>query len=117
MTFLNGTIVNEQDYGIVSGAITNFPATVTGKMVIIQFSMNNLTVATGNMANVVTYSVPSQSLYSFVFVSAFDLYANGCLLKPSSDYTTGTNTYTMATPFPDNSTILVQQTFASQGAA
>jgi len=117
LPFLNGTIVNAQDYDIVSGAITNFPATATGKMIIIQFSMNNLTVPTGNMANVDTYSVGGQSIYSFVYSSVFDLYANGCLLKPSTDYTTGTNTYTMSTPFPDNSTILVQQTFASIGAA
>lgn len=116
LPFLNGTIVNEQDYDLVSGAITNFPAVTTGKMVIIQFSMNNLTTPTGTNANVVAYSIAGQTIYSFTYTSVFDLYANGALLKPSSDYTTGTNTYTMSTPFDNNTTILVQQTFASQGA-
>lgn len=117
LPFLNGTIVNEQDYDLVSGAITNFPAIASGKMTIIQFSMNNLTTPTGTMANVVAYSVNGQTIYSFTYTSVFDLYANGCLLKPSTDYSTGTNTYTMTSAFDNNTTLLVQQTFASQGAA
>lgn len=118
MPFLNGTIVNEQDYDIVGGAFTNMPSITTGKLVIIQFSMNNLTTPTGGVANVVTYSVNGQTSYSFTYNSlAFDLFANGCLLDPTSDYTTGTNVYTMTQPFNNNSTILVQQTLTSQGAA
>jgi len=117
LPFINGALLNEQDYDIVSGAITNFPAVMTGELTMIQFSMNNLTTPTGGMANVVTYSVNGQSVYSFAYTSVLDLFANGLLLKPSTDYTTGTNTYTMSTPFNNSSTILVQQTFASQGAA
>lgn len=118
LIFLNGTVVNEQDYDIVGGAITNFQALTTGKMVVIQFGINNLTTAIGTMANVVAYSVTGQLLYSFTYnINAFDLYANGMLLKPSTDYSTGTNTYTMASSFDNNTTILVQQTFTSQGAA
>jgi hypothetical protein len=116
--FLNGTVVNEQDYDISSGSITNFPATTTANLVTIQFAGNNLNVPIGNMANVVTYTANGISTYSFNFnANAFNLFANGCLLKPISDYSTATNSYTI-TPTPDNaSTILLQQTFASAGAA
>lgn len=116
--FLNGTIVNEQDYDISSGAVTNFPATTTGNLVTIQFSGNNLNVPIGNMANVVIYTANGIATYSFNFnPNAFNLFANGLLFKPTSDYTTSTNSYTM-TPTPNSaSTILVQQTFASAGAA
>ena len=117
LPFINGTLLNEQDYDIVSGTITNFPAVMTGELAVIQFSMNNLTTPTGGMANVVTYSESGRSVYSFVYNSVLDLFSNGVLLKPTSDYTVGTNTYTMSTPFDNSSTILVQQTFASQGAA
>lgn len=116
--FLNGTIVNEQDYDISSGSITNFPATTTGNLVTIQFANSNLNVPVGNVANVVTFTANGISTYSFNFnANAFNLFANGCLFKPSSDYTTATNSYTI-TPTPTNaSTILLQQTFASAGAA
>ena len=118
LPFINGTVVNEQDYDIVGGAFTNMPAITTGKLVFIQFGINNLATPISNMANVVAYSVAGQTLYSFNYnPDAFDLYANGCLLKPTSDYNTGTNSYTMASAFDNSSTILVQQTFASQGVA
>lgn len=116
--FLNGTIVNEQDYDISSGSITNFPATTSGNLVNIQFAGNNLNVPIGNMANIVTYTANGIATYSFNYnANAFDLFANGLLFKPTADYTTATNSYTI-TPTPNNaSTILVQQTFASAGAA
>lgn len=116
--FLNGTIVNEQDYDISSGAVTNFPATTTGNLVTIQFAGSNLNVPIGNMANVVTFTANGISTYSFNYnANAFNLFANGLLFKPTADYTTATNSYTI-TPTPNNaSTILVQQTFASTGAA
>jgi hypothetical protein len=118
LIFLNGTIVNEQDYDLVLGAVTNFPATTTGQMTFIQFAGNNLNVPIGNMANVVTFTTSGIATYSFNFnANAFDLYANGCLYQPTADYTTATNSYTLS-PTPNNaSTILVQQTFASAGAA
>lgn len=118
LIFMNGTVVNEQDYDIVSGALTNFPATTTGQVNFIQFAGNNLNVPIGSMANVVTYTESGIATYSFNFnVNAFNLYGNGALFQPSVDYTTATNSYTI-TPTPTNaSTILVQQTFASAGAA
>lgn len=116
--FLNGTIVNEQDYDISSGSVTNFPASATGNLVTIQFAGNNLNVPIGNMANVVVFTASGIATYSFNYnANAFNLFANGCLFKPTADYTTSTNSYTI-TPTPTNaSTILVQQTFASAGAA
>lgn len=115
LPFLNGTVINEQDYDIVTGAITNFPAVTTGRMSIIQFAPNNLNTPIGNMANVITYTGSSLT-YSFNYnINAFDLFMNGCLLRQGTDYTTGTGLYSLAT-LPASS-ILQQQTFASQGAA
>ena len=117
LLFLNGTIVNEQDFDISSGAVTNFPATATGKMVNIQFGSNNLTTPIGTPVNVVAYTNAGQATYSFGYnANAFELYANGCLFDTPADYTTATNTYTF-TNIPESGTILVQQTFASAGAA
>ena len=119
LLFLNGTVVNEQDYDIASGAITNFPSTTTGKLTTIQFGMNNLTTPIGSPSNVVTFTAIGQTLYSFSYASAagFNLYANGLLLKQTTDYTTATNSYTLANSPATNNTILVQQSFARTGAA
>lgn len=117
LLFLNGTIVNEQDYDVSGGSFSNFPATATGKMTAIQFGSNNLTTPIGTPVNVVGYTNAGQATYSFGFnANAFELYSNGCLFDTPSDYTTATNTYTF-TNIPESGTILVQQTFASAGAA
>lgn len=116
LIYLNGTIVNEQDYDISSNSIVNFPANATGKMSVVQFTQNNLTTPTGSISNVVAYT-GSSATYSFNFNAlSFNLYGNGCLFKPVTDYTTGTNSYTFTT-IPITGSILVQQTFASVGAA
>lgn len=118
LPFINGTVVNEQDFDIVNNAITNFPSTTTGRLVIIQFSANNLTTPTGTPQNVVTFTVNGQFTYSFPFTpSALSVYANGTLLRPSVDYTEGTNNYVLTTAYDNNTTILLQQTFARAGAA
>jgi hypothetical protein len=118
LPFINGTIVNEQDFDIVSNSITNFPSTTTGRLVIIQFSANNLTTPTGTPQNVVTFSVDGQFTYSFPFTpSALSVYANGALLRPSVDYTEGTNNYVLTTAYDNATTILLQQTLARAGAA
>lgn len=118
MPFINGTILNELDYDLVSGAITNFQSLTTGKMTIIQFANSNLDQPIGSFANVVTTTATGISLYSFNYnANAFDLYANGCLLKTPTDYTTATNSYTMTVTPTNSTTNLVQQTFASSGAA
>lgn len=118
LPFINGTVVNEQDFDIVNNAITNFPSTTTGRLVIIQFSANNLTTPTGTPQNVVTFTVNGQFTYSFPFTpSALSVYANGALLRPSVDYTEGTNNYVLTTAYDNNTTILLQQTYARAGAA
>ena len=117
LIFLNGTVVNEQDYDIVSGAITNFPSASTGKMTMIQFSANNLTTPTGTMSNVVAYASPSVTTYSFNFNPlSFTLYINGALMKQGTDYTIGTNSYVLSSN-TNGGSIMQQQIFASVGAA
>jgi hypothetical protein len=115
LIYLNGTIVNEQDYDISSNSIVNMPAVANGTMSVIQFTENNLTTPTGSVSSVVAYT-GSSATYSFNFNAlAFNLYGNGCLFKPTSDYTLATNSYTLTT-IPILGSILVQQTFASVGA-
>jgi hypothetical protein len=119
LLFNNGTIVNEQDYDIVSGALTNFPSTATGKFNFIQFSGNNLGTPTGSAANVVAFTASGIATYSFSYASALalNLYANGLILMQGTDYTTATNTYTLSNTPNNSSTVLVQQSFARVGAA
>lgn len=118
LLFLNGTIVNEQDYDISTAGFTNFPATATGKLTIIQFGANNLTTPVGTPANVVAFTSAGVQVYPFTYnANAFNLYANGALIKPTTDYTTATGTYTFVPTIDNSNTILVQQTFASAGAA
>lgn len=118
LPYLNGTIVNEQDYDIVSGAITNFPASATGLLNFIQFAKNNLNQPVGLPSNVVVYTVAGQVLYPFNYDPlSFNLYANGVLLRQGSDYTTATGNYTFTITPDNNVTILVQQTFARLDAA
>ena len=61
LLFLNGTVVNEQDYDIIGQDITNFPAPATGKLTIIQWTPNNLSTPNGNPVNLVTYTVDRKS--------------------------------------------------------
>jgi len=117
LLFLNGTVINEQDYDITSGAIANLPSAATGKMTMIQFSANNLTTPTGTISNVIAYASSGVVIYSFNFNPlSFALYINGALMKQATDYTIGTNNYTLATN-TNGSSIMQQQTFASVGAA
>lgn len=118
LLFLNGTVVNEQDYDISGGAITNFPSVTTGKMVMIQFGQNNLTTPIGTPANVLRYTSTGVTLYSFTYdAMAFNLYANGALLKKGTDFTTATGSYSLASAPTNSTTTLLQQTFARTGAA
>jgi hypothetical protein len=116
--FLNGTIVNDQDYDLSSNVINNFPSTATGNLTIIQFAHNNFGVPSGSPALISTNTVNGQAVYSFSYDPlAFELYLNGCIGVSGSDYTTATGTYTLI-PTPDNNTtILSQQTFSRTGAA
>ena len=118
--FLNGAIVNDQDYDLVSNTINNFPSTATGNLTIIQFAHNNFGVPNGSPALVSTYTVNGQSVYSFSYEpDAFELYENGCLVVPGVglDYTTSTGSYTLNPTPNNNTTVLSQQTYSRTGAA
>ena len=116
--FMNGTIVPDQDYDIVGNTYTNLPSTATGKLVIIQFSGNNTTTPTGTPVNAITFTNVGQTSYSFNYTSgALNIYANGVLYETGVDYTTATNSYTLANTPNNNTTVLQQQSFARAGAA
>ena len=51
LLFINGTIMPDQDYDIVMGNITNFPAPMTGKLTAIEWTANNLSVPNGTPVN------------------------------------------------------------------
>jgi len=116
LLFLNGTIVNSQDYDI-SGQDITFINNVSGSLQIIQWSANNLGVANGTPVNVDAFTVIGQTIYPFSYnINAFNLFSNGALLKQTTDFTTGTNTYTLSTAPTNATTLMVQQTFARTGA-
>jgi len=117
LIFINGTIVNDQDYNITGQVITDFPSTLTGKVVVYQWTPNNLGTPNGNPVNVAFNTLPGQSQYLFNYdANAFNLYQNGVHLKQGTDFTTGTGVYTL-TNTPDTIlNIMVNQTFARTGA-
>ena len=118
LLFLNGTVVNEQDYDIIGQTITNFPDAATGQLEIIQWTANNLGVPNGTPVNEVIQTVIGQVTYPFSFTSGgFNLYQNGVLLMLDTDFTTESGAYTL-TNSPDTvSNVILQQTFARAGAA
>jgi hypothetical protein len=118
LLFINGTVVNEQDYDIVGQTITNFPNVTTGDLEIIQWTPNNLGVPNGTPVNEVIQTAIGQATYPFSFTSGgFNLYQNGVLLKLGTDFTTVVGAYTLSN-IPDTvSNVILQQTFARAGAA
>ena len=116
LLFLNGTVVNAQDYNISSQKIT-FIGAATGDLEIIQWSNNNLGVPNGTPVNVDIYTTIGQTLYPFSYdPNAFNLYNNGVLQLETVDYSVATGSYTLATVPTTNTNILVQQTFNRTGA-
>jgi len=117
--FLNGDLVNDQDYDLVGGAITNFPAIATGNLTIFQFALNNFGVPNGSPALVSTSTVIGQTNYIFNYDPlAFELYNAGMLQFSGTDYTSTTGTsYTLAVSPTTTTNILSQQTFNRTGAA
>jgi len=116
LLFLNGTVVNAQDYNI-SGQVITFVTAVSGDLQVIQWTNNNLGVPNGTPVNVDVYTIVGQSTYSFTFdPNAFNLWNNGALLLETVDYSVTTGTYTLAHAPLTNSNILVQQTFNRTGA-
>jgi hypothetical protein len=117
LLFLNGIVMPDPDYNIISGAITAFPDNATGKMVNIQFNANNLSTAVGTPVNSVTNTTTGVSDYAFSFdPNAFNLYDNGVYLIAGTDYTVGTDHYTFSVTPTNNTTILLQQTFTRTNA-
>ncbi len=118
LLFLNGTVVNDQDYDLVGNTVNNFPSTATGNFTVIQWNANLQGVPNGLPTAVTTYTISGTPIYSYSYTAAyFDLYANGCLYVQGSDYTTATGTYTLVPTPNNNTTVLVQQTFDAIGAA
>ena len=116
LLFLNGTVVNAQDYNI-SGQDIAFIGETNGDLQIIQWADSNLGVPVGNPVNVDTFTIIGQTIYPFSFdVNAFNLYNNGVLQKQGTDYTTSTGSFTLTTTPTSISNILVQQTFTRTGA-
>jgi hypothetical protein len=118
--YVNGVQLNEIDYDITAGAFTGFPAALTGNFTVIQYSPNNLGVPACNIINTLTYSVGGSLAYTFASNPlAMEVYANGVLLAKGAgyDYTATPTNWLLSTAFPDSSTLLVQQTFARDGAA
>ncbi|CAB4121429.1 Tip attachment protein J [uncultured Caudovirales phage] len=116
LLFLNGTLVNAQDYDI-SGQDITFIGNATGVLEVLQWSSNNLGVANGTPVNIDAFTVISQTIYPFSYnINAFNLFSNGVLFKQTIDYTTATGTYTLADTPTTNTIIMTQQTFARTGA-
>jgi hypothetical protein len=116
--FLNGTIVNDQDYDLVGNTVNNFPSNATGNFTTIQFAPNNLGVPNGVPQAVTTFTSNGVAVYSYSFTPAFfEIYGNGCYYIQGTDYTTSVGSYTLIPTPNNNTTILVQQTFNAIGAA
>ena len=116
LLFLNGTVINAQDYSI-SGQTISFVNAVSGDLEVIQWANNNLGVPNGTPVNVDTYTTIGQAIYAFTFNPlAFNLWNNGALLLETVDYSVSTGSYTLAQTPTSNLNILVQQTFARTGA-
>jgi hypothetical protein len=55
--FINGTVLNELDYGISDQTISDFPSNMTGKMTIIQWSPDNLNQPNGFPNNILVFTI------------------------------------------------------------
>lgn len=120
MIYVNGCQINEIDYDLNGNTIYGFPSSVTGKMTFIMFSENNFGVPCSNVLNTVAYSTNGALSYNFPNNPlSMEVYANGALLTKGSgyDYTATSAGYNLTTAFPNNYTLLNQQTFARIGAA
>jgi len=116
--FLNGVIVNDQDYDLVANTINNFPSTITGDLQIFQFAPSNLGTPAGLNALSTINTAIGVSSYNYSYdVNAFELYNNGCLMVMGTDFTTASGSYTLAVTPTSNINVLNQQTFDRTGAA
>lgn len=120
MVFINGCQINEIDYNLTGNVLDGFPSAVTGKLSLIMFMPNNLAIPASNIANTTAYATAGQTTYPFASNPlSMEVYANGALLTKGSgyDYTASAANFILTTAYPDNITLLNQQTFARTGAA
>jgi hypothetical protein len=116
--YVNGVQFNEIDYDLSGSQATGFPAPVTGRFTFIQFAANNFGVPASNVTNTVSYSASGAVTYPFPNNPlAMQVYANGMILINGFDYTANSAGYNLTQSFPNNFTLLNQQTFARIGAA
>lgn len=118
--YVNGCQISEIDYDLSGNTINGFPAPITGNLIIILYSPNNLNVPASNIASTVAYSVTGDLSYAFPNNPlSMEIYANGALLTKGAtyDYTATTAGYNLVTAFDNNVTLLNQQTFVRTGAA
>ena len=110
LLFINGTVISNQAYTI-AGQVITFPNALTGKLTIIQW-------VSDKPLNTTASTVIGQATYSTTFdANAFNLYNNGALLMAVSDYTTGTNSYTLTIAPTTTTNQLLQQTFTTRAGA
>ena len=112
LLFVNGIVLNALDYNITDGSINALPDTTTGKLTVIQFNQNNLSIACSGIANTLTTTIDGTTEYGYEHNPlAFQIYANGALLADDYDYTDTSSIYTLSMT-PNNSyTLLQQQSF------
>jgi hypothetical protein len=116
LLFINGLVVNAQDYDISGQSIT-FAGAISGDLQIIQWTLNNLSVPNGTPVNIDAYTAIGQTAYPFNFDPlAFNLWNNGALLLETVDYSVASGYYTLSRTPTTNTNILVQQTFNRTGA-
>jgi len=116
LLFLNGLVVNAQDYNI-SGQTISFVNSVSGDLQIIQWTNNNQGQPNGNPSNADIYTIVGQATYTFAYNPlAFNLYNNGVLLLETVDYSVTTGSYTLSQTPTSNLNILVEQSFNRTGA-
>ena len=118
--YVNGVQLNEADYDLSGNTINGFPAPITGGVDIIMYAPNNYNVPASNVTNNTAYS--NADALTYVFPNnplSMELYANGAILTKGSgnDYVPTSAGYNLVTAFPNNFTLLNQQTFARDGAA
>jgi hypothetical protein len=116
LLFLNGTVINAQDYNI-AGQTISFNTAVSGDLQVIQWTNNNQSQPNGNPQNTTLYTIIGQATYPFTFNPlSFNLYNNGVLLLETVDYTVTTGSYTLSQTPTSTLNILVEQTFNRTGA-
>jgi hypothetical protein len=116
--YANGSQFNEIDYDLTNNVFSGFPSPLTGKVDLIVYAPNNLGVPCSNVTNFVAYSINGSLTYNFASNPlAMQVFANGAMLVKGFDYTPNTSSYNLTLAFPNNFTLLNQQSYSRNGAA